>query len=256
MKRRKKLQEKISILGVKIDNITLEESGDITKKLIEESNKTCEIIVAPNTEFVMCAQRDKEFFDILKKAKLATPDSIGIIIGAKLQRKKFKERIPGQAYFREVVRRAEIEGWSVYILGGTDEVIEKAVENVKKDFPNVNIIGYHEGYFVKDSEDEVIKQINELQPNVLFVAMGAPKQEKWIYKNKHRLKVDVAAGQGGTLDYEAGRIKRAPKFIQKIGFEWLWRLMLQPSRIIRMRVLPLFLIKLILKKDKSKGKFS
>ena len=250
------MREKISILGVKIDNITLKESGDITKKLIENSNKSCEIIVAPNTEFVMCAQKDKEFFDILKQAKLATPDSIGIIIGAKLQKKKFKERIPGQAYFREVIRRSEIEGWSSYILGGTEEVIEKAVANVKKDFPKVNIIGYHEGYFIKDSEEDVIKQINKLQPNVLFVAMGAPKQEKWIYKNKDKLKVDVAAGQGGTLDYEAGRIKRAPKFIQKIGMEWFWRLMLQPSRIIRMRVLPIFLIKLVFKKDKSKGKFS
>lgn len=250
------MQEKISILGVKIDNITLEESGDITKKLIENSNKSCEIIVAPNTEFVMCAQRDKEFFEILKQAKLATPDSIGIMIGAKLQKKKFKERIPGQAYFREVIRRAEIEGWSVYILGGTEEVVEKAVANVKKDFPKVNIIGYHEGYFVKDSESEVIKQINDLQPNVLFVAMGAPKQEKWIHKNKNKLKVDVAAGQGGTLDYEAGRIKRAPRVIQKIGMEWFWRLILEPTRIIRMRVLPIFLIKLIFKKDKSKGKFS
>lgn len=250
------MQEKISILGVEIDNITLEESGEITKKLIEQSNKSCEIIVAPNTEFVMCAQRDEEFFNILKNSKLATPDSIGIIIGAKLQKKKFKQRIPGQAYFREVIRRAEIEGWSVYILGGTEEVIEKAVANVKNDFPKINIIGYHEGYFVKDSEEDVIKQINDLQPNVLFVAMGAPKQEKWIYKNKNILKVDVAAGQGGTLDYEAGRIKRAPKIIQKIGMEWFWRLILQPSRIIRMRVLPLFLIKLIFKKDKSRGKFS
>lgn len=249
------MRETISILGVKIDNITKEESGNITKKLIEESNKSCKIIVAPNTEFVMCAQKDKEFFDILKQAELATPDSIGIIIGAKLQNKKFKERIPGQAYFREVIRKSEIEGWSIYILGGTDDVIEAAVANVKKDFPKANIVGYHEGYFVKDSEEEVINQINSLEPNVLFVAMGAPKQEKWIYKNKDKLKVDVATGQGGTLDYEAGRIKRAPKFIQKIGMEWFWRLMIEPSRIVRMRVLPIFLIKILLKKDKSKGKF-
>lgn len=249
------MRETISILGVKIDNITKEESGNITKKLIEESNKSCKIIVAPNTEFVMCAQKDKEFFDILKQAELATPDSIGIIIGAKLQNKKFKERIPGQAYFREVIRKSEIEGWSIYILGGTDEVIEAAVANVKKDFPKANIVGYHEGYFVKDSEEEVINEINALEPNVLFVAMGAPKQEKWIYKNKDKLKVDVATGQGGTLDYEAGRIKRAPKFIQKIGMEWFWRLMIEPSRIVRMRVLPIFLIKILFKKDKSKGKF-
>ena len=249
------MRETISILGVKIDNITKEESGNITKKLIEESNKSCKIIVAPNTEFVMCAQKDKEFFDILKQAELATPDSIGIIIGAKLQNKKFKERIPGQAYFREVIRKSEIEGWSIYILGGTDEVIEAAVANVKKDFPKANIVGYHEGYFVKDSEEEVINQINSLEPNVLFVAMGAPKQEKWIYNNKDKLKVHVATGQGGTLDYEAGRIKRAPKFIQKLGMEWFWRLMIEPSRIVRMRVLPIFLIKILFKKDKSKGKF-
>ena len=119
------MREKISILGVEINNITLQESSDITKELIDSSNKSCEIIVAPNTEFVMCAQKDKEFFDILKQAKLATPDSIGIMIGAKLQNKKFKQRIPGQAYFREVIRRAEIEGWSIYILGGTEEVIQK-----------------------------------------------------------------------------------------------------------------------------------
>ncbi|MGN1299125.1 MAG: WecB/TagA/CpsF family glycosyltransferase [Candidatus Scatovivens sp.] len=249
------MQEKISILGVKIDNITLEESGLRTKQLIENSNKSCKIIVAPNTEFVMCAQKDKEFFEILKTAELATPDSIGIILGAKLQNKRFKQRIPGQAYFREVLRMAELEGWSIYILGGTEQVIDKAVINIKKDFPKVNIIGYHEGYFIKDSEEDVIEEINKLKPNVLFVAMGAPKQEKWIFKNRNILKVDVAAGQGGTLDYEAGNIKRAPKFIQKIGMEWLWRLILQPSRIIRMRVLPIFLIKILFKKDKSKGKF-
>ncbi len=249
------MRDTISILGVKIDNITKEESGNITGDLISKSNKSCKIIVAPNTEFIMCAQKDKEFFDILKSAELATPDSIGVIWGGKLQKKRFKERIPGQAYFREILRRSEIDGWSIYILGGTEEVLNKAIEKIKKDYPNVNIVGYHEGYFIKDTEEEVIEEINKLQPNVLFVAMGAPKQEKWIYKNKDKLKVDVAAGQGGTLDYEAGRIKRAPIFIQKIGLEWLWRLIRQPKRIVRMRVLPVFLLKILFKKDKSKGKF-
>ena len=249
------MDETIEILGVKLDNLTLEEFGDRTEELIKNSNKSCEIVVAPNTEFIMCAQKDKEFFEILKQAKLATPDSIGVIIGAKLQKKRFKQRIPGQAYFREIIKRSNEKGISVYILGGTEEVIEKAIANLKKEFPNVNIVGYHEGYFKKDSEEEVIKQINDLQPNVLFVALGAPKQEKWIYKNKDILKVDVAAGQGGTLDYEAGRIRRAPKWIQKIGMEWFWRLLRQPSRIKRMSVLPVYLLKILFKKDKSKGKF-
>ena len=101
----------------------------------------------------------------------------------------------------------------------------------------------------------MIEEINHLQPNVLFVATGAPRQEKCIYQHRNELKVDVATGQGGTFDYEAGRIKRAPVWVQKIGMEWFWRLCIEPSRIVRMAVLPVYVIKLILKKDKTKGKF-
>lgn len=249
------MQDKITILGVTIDNITLIESGEITKQLISKSNKSCKIIVAPNTEFIMKAQKDKDFFDILKQAELATPDSVGVTIGAKLQNKEFKERIPGQAYFREIFRVAEKEGWTIYLLGGKDDVPIKTKEKLEKDFPNAKIVGVHEGFFEKDSEEDVIEEINRLKPNILFVAMGAPIQEKWIYKNRNRLQVDVAAGQGGTFDYEAGKIKRAPLIFQKLGIEWFWRLIKQPSRIVRMLVLPQYLIKILLKKDKTKGNF-
>lgn len=245
----------VRILGVDIDNIGIDEAGQITKKLIEESNKSCKIIVAPNTEFIMKAQKDEEFYNILKKAEFATPDSVGVTIAGKLQKKPFKQRIPGQMYFRKVLEVGEKEGWTFYLLGGKDDVPELAVQNIKKMYPNIKIVGYHEGFFEKDSEADVIKEINELSPNVLFVAMGAPKQEKWIYKHKDELKVDVAAGQGGTFDYEAGKIKRAPKVIQKLGIEFIWRLILQPSRIIRMLVLPVYLFKITFTKDMTKGKF-
>ena len=249
------MREKLKILGVEIDNITIDEAGEITKELIENSNKTCELIVAPNVEFIMAAQKDKEFFDILKSAKLATPDSVGIEIAGKIQKKPLKQRIPGQAYFRKVLEIGEKEGWTIYLLGGKGDTAERAIENVKKLYPKIKIIGSHEGFFEKDSEQDVINEINSLQPNVLFVAMGAPAQEKWIYNHKNELKVDVAAGQGGTFDYEAGNIRRAPKWIQKIGMEWFWRLVLQPSRILRMAVLPVYLIKIIFKKDMTMGKW-
>ena len=250
------MRDTVTILGVPIDNLTIDEFADKTKELIETSNKTCKVVVAPNVEFIMMAQKDKEFFNILKNASLATPDSIGVIIGGKLQKKPFKERIPGQAYFRKVIEIGEKEGWTFYFLGGTKDVVFKTKQNIEKEFKNIKIIGYHDGYLDNQTEEEVINEINTLKPNVLFVAMGAPKQEKWIQKNKDRLKVDIATGQGGTFDYEAGRIKRAPKWIQKIGMEWLWRLIKEPSRIVRMRVLPIYLIKIILKKDKTKGKFN
>ena len=132
---------------------------------------------------------------------------------------------------------------------------EKTKENLLKIFPNLKIVGVHHGFLDEKMEREVIDEINSLQPNVLFVATGAPRQEKWIYAHRDELKVDVATGQGGTFDYEAGRIKRAPKVVQKMGIEWLWRLCREPSRIKRQSVLPVYVIKLLFTKDKTKGKF-
>ena len=243
------------IFGVDIDNITEEDAQQITKNLIQDSHKSCTFIASPNVEFVMRAQKDKEFFEVLKKAKLATPDSIGIIWAGKKIKKPFKKRIPGQRYFRLVLEMAEKEGYTVYLLGGKGDTPRLAKENVEKIFLNLKIVGYHEGYFEQDSESDVIKQINELQPNILFVALGAPKQEKWIVAHQHELQVDVAAGQGGTFDYEAGNIKRAPVWIQKIGMEWFWRLLKQPSRIIRMMAIPAFMLKLFFTKKKKKSKW-
>lgn len=245
----------ISILGVPIDAVTRDEAGIITENLIKESNKSCKMIFAPNVEFIMYAQKDKEFFDILKQSSLSTPDSIGVIIGAKFQKKSFPERIPGQSYFRKIIELSNEKGYSIYLLGGKPGIPEKAKENLEKIFPNVNIVGVHHGYFNENEEEEVIEEINKLQPNVLFVALGAPRQEKWIYNHRNELKVDVATGQGGTYDYEAGKIKRAPVWVQKIGMEWFWRLCREPKRIKRQLVLPVYLVKILFKKDKTKGKF-
>lgn len=141
------------------------------------------------------------------------------------------------------------------MLGGAGDVPKKAKEHLESLYPKAKIVGYHEGFFEKDSEEKVIEEINSLKPNVLFVAMGAPRQEKWIYENKDKLKVDIATGQGGTFDYEAGTIKRAPVWMQKCGIEWLWRLIKEPKRIKRMVVLPIYLLKIIFTKDITKGKF-
>ena len=249
------MRNTVRILGIDIDNIDIEDAGNITKNLIENSNKSCKIVVAPNTEFIMMAQKDKEFFEILRSAELATPDSVGVMIGGKKQNKPFKQRIPGQSYFRKILEVGEKENWSFYFLGGKGDVPKLTAEHVKKDYPNINIVGYHEGFFENESEEAVISEINKLQPNVLFVAIGAPLQEKWIAKHKNELKVDVAAGQGGTFDYEAGKIKRAPKIFQTLGIEWFWRLILQPSRFFRMLALPVYLIKITFTKDITKGKF-
>ena len=229
-------RERVRILGIDIDNIDIEEAGSLTKELVDGSNKSCKMVFAPNTEFIMMAQKDEEFYNILRKADLATPDSVGVMIGGKMQKTPFKRRIPGQEYFR-------------------NDVPQLAAENVKKIYPNLKIVGCSEGFFKERTEKEVIDEINSLKPNILFVAMGAPLQEKWIYNHRNELEVDLAAGQGGTFDYEAGKVQRAPKIMQKLGVEWLWRLILQPYRIFRMVVLPIYLLKITFTKDITKGKF-
>lgn len=252
---KKELRDIIQILGVPIDAITVEQAGTITMELIQKSNQSCKLIIAPNTEIIMYAQKDREYANILKQAELATPDSVGVMLGAKWQNKQFPERIPGQAYFRKIIELSDKFGISIYLFGGEPGIPEKTKQNLLKEYPNANIVGLHHGFVNEEEEKKVIEEINQLQPNVLFVALGAPKQEKWIYKHKNELKVDVSAGQGGTYDYEAGKIKRAPKLVQKIGIEWLWRLVLQPSRIVRMLALPKYVLILLFKKDKSKGKY-
>ena len=249
------MEDRVKIFGVEIDNLTLDEIGEKTKRLVNTSNKNCNLIVAPNVEFIMQAQKDREFFDILKSAKLATPDSVGVTLAGKKQKKPFKERIPGQSYLRKVFEVGEKEGWTFYLLGGEGDVPKKAKEHLEGIYPKAKIVGFHEGFFKEDSEEKVIEEINSLKPNVLFVAMGAPMQEKWIYENRNKLKVDIAAGQGGTFDYEAGTVKRAPVWMQKCGIEWLWRLIKEPKRIKRMIVLPIFFLKVVFSKDVTKGKF-
>ena len=141
------LSNRVRILGVDIDNITSDEAGSITKELIENSNKSCTLVVAPNVEFIMEAQKDEEFFNILKTAGLATPDSIGVIIGGKLQKKPFKERIPGQTYLRKVFEVGEKEGWTFYLLGGEGDIPKRAKEHLESLYPKARIVGYHEGFF-------------------------------------------------------------------------------------------------------------
>ena len=167
-----------TIFGVDIDNITADEAGMRTVELVKESNKSCKLIVAPNVEFIMEANKDKEFFDILKTSELATPDSIGVELAGKRQKKPFKQRIPGQMYFRKAIEYGTKEGLTFYFLGGDKGIAEKAKENVLKDFPDCKIIGCHEGFFTEDSEEEVVRQINELQPNILFVALRSSISRK------------------------------------------------------------------------------
>lgn len=245
----------ISIFGTKVNNISLEEAKSIVKDFLKEDK--LHIIYTPNTEIVMAAKDNKEIRDIINSGDLIIPDGIGLVYASRLKKKPLKERVTGFDLSMEILHVANKEGYSLFLLGGKEGVAQEAGKNIKKDYPNIKILGSHHGYFkgshtgYKDSGEElkIIKEINRLKPDIIFVGLGFPKQEIWIDTNKDRLNCKIIIGNGGTMDILSGKMKRAPEIFQKLGLEWFYRLIKEPSRIKRQIVLPKFMLKVLFSKD-------
>ncbi len=221
---------KQTLLGVRIDDFTKEQWLKVVADLVR-SEKKGEYLVRPNAEIITYAQKDPEFKNILNNATLAIPDGVGIETAAKILNLRLNNRCGGPESMLDVVKLAEENSFSIYLLGGKVQTVAKAARNLQKKFKNLKIRGYQSGYFT--DSDQVINQINKLSPNIVFVGMGFPKQEKWIWENKDKLNVSLLVAEGGSFDYIAGEVKRAPVFIRKIGLDWLFRLVNQPWRLKR-----------------------
>lgn len=201
-------------------------------------------IVTANPEIVMHALSDQQYGNIVKQADYITPDGIGVIIGSKIVKRPLKERLPGFDLMGRLLDISNKKSYRVYLLGATEEVISAAKENMEKKYSNINIVGYHNGYF--DWKDEsLLQEMKEAHPDIVFVGLGFPRQEKWIIENMNKFDKGIFIGLGGSFDVWAGKVKRAPKIWQKLNLEWLYRLLKQPSRWRRMLVLPLFLLKVL-----------
>ena len=238
---------KTSILGVSIDVVTRKEAlARLLGFLDGERNRT---LFTPNPEFVLEAQKDWDFKDILNGGDLVIPDGIGIVLASKLNEVKIKERVAGCDLILSLFDAVRKDKRRVYLLGGKPGVAEQAKTNMEARYPGLKIVGTHDGYFDAKEERAIIKEIRELQPDILLVGIGFPRQEKWIFKYKNKVPAKLTAGIGGSIDIMAGTVKRAPVVMRKIGLEWLWRLLLQPSRITRIYKLPLFIIKAIQSKN-------
>lgn len=239
------MKQKVNILNVEFENKTKAEVTNLLIHRIDTNHKT--FIVTANPEIVMFAQRHPDYKQALDKADFIVPDGIGVILAAKLIKQPLQERIAGFDLMYELLAIANQKAWNVYFLGAKKEVIERAVQNISKTFPNLSVSGYHHGYF--DLNDETIAQkVNASQPDLVFVALGYPKQEIWIQKNISSFEKGLFMGVGGSFDVWAGEVKRAPLFWRKLNLEWLYRLIKQPSRWRRMLVLPQFIIKVIKKR--------
>ncbi|GFN34317.1 WecB/TagA/CpsF family glycosyltransferase [Tepidimicrobium xylanilyticum] len=247
--------ESVSVFGIRIDNITLEEaSRTVEEYLMEDGLKT---ISTPNTEIVMNAKDDEYLRRIINESDLVIPDGIGLIYGSRIRKKPLKERVTGFDLSIKLLEIANKKGYSLFLLGGKEGVAKRAGENIKIKYPNIRLAGYHHGYFKgshtghKDYEEEleIIDKINKSKPDIIFVGFGFPRQEIWIAENKNRIYGKVIIGNGGTMDILSGDSKRAPEIFQKLGLEWLYRLIREPKRIKRQVVLPKFMLYVLFFKD-------
>lgn len=231
----------VELLGYNVDDYSFAEAVNMAKKLID-GNKVSQVVTI-NPEMFECAEKDSEFSDILKSAEMVIPDGVGVKIALKINGANVA-RIPGVDFAKKLLREAAISNIPVAIVGAKEEIITKAIETLQKEISGLNIVYYHNGYFNNDTE--IYNELKEKSPKLILVAMGSPRQEKFIYNAKRVLNPALMIGIGGSLDVWSGVVKRAPKFFQVTGTEWLYRTVTQPSRFKRIfPTLPLFLLKAI-----------
>ncbi|MFA7637006.1 MAG: WecB/TagA/CpsF family glycosyltransferase [Monoglobales bacterium] len=233
----------VDILGVKFSKMGVSACADYIFGLTE--NDGFHYVFTPNSEMVMAAKKDGEFEKILNNAHLLTADGIGIIYASKILGDEIPERAAGYDVSLKLMEKLTHAGKTLYLFGAAPTVAQRAKEALEAKYPGIKIVGTHDGYFDVAEEKIIIEDINNKKPDVLFVCLGSPKQEKWIFQNKDRLNVKVAMGLGGCLDVYAGNVKRAPDIYIKLGLEWLYRLMKEPKRFFRMLALPKFMFKVI-----------
>lgn len=228
---------RINILGVGFDNVTMDEALARGEELL--CSEGVHYVVTPNPEIVETCRADAAANAAVNGADLVLPDGIGIVYGAKILHQPLRGRVPGIEFGTGMIERCAKLGKSVYLLGAKPGVAEQAAENLKNRFPGLVIAGTHDGYFKEDAP--IAAEIKASGADMALVCLGAPKQELWMQRNAPRLRVGLMAGLGGSLDVFAGNVKRAPKFFQKLGLEWFYRLLKEPKRIGRMMKLPKFL---------------
>lgn len=251
------MSDKVIIRGVGVDNVTLAEATEICKGFLNAPDGTPKAVFTPNSEIIQACVENEELYSVINRADLVTPDGIGVVYASKILGRPLKAKCAGFELGLEMVKYSNESGAKIFFLGGKPGVAEAARDKLLEAYPNACFVGTNDGYFKKEGEenDAIIEKINAAAPDILYVCLGVPVQEKWILNNRERLaSVKLCLALGGSLDGYSGTVKRAPKFFIKLGLEWFYRLMCQPSRIGRMMKLPKFLFGVIWFKLRGKHK--
>lgn len=235
---------KEQILGINVSNQSQQELMWMIDGDIKENRKSR--IVAINPEKVMMAAQDDSLKTLLNGSTYQIPDGVGIMIASRFRNGQVKERVTGIGMMEALLELANEKEYRIFMYGAKSETISQAAVMIQQRYPKLIISGKIDGY--EKDQEKIIRTINEANPQILFVALGSPKQELFIRDNMERLNVNIFQGVGGSFDVFSGNVKRAPSFFLNTGTEWLYRLASQPSRIVRQMALPKFLIKAIREK--------
>lgn len=227
--------KKAELFDIMIDNVNMDECIKKIDELIIKNKNA--YVVTPNVDHIVKLQYDTEFMEIYKNADLVLADGVPIIWASRLLGKSLKEKVSGSDLFPKLCEYAADKGYKVFFLGAREGVAKQAEVNLLRKYPELNVVGTYSPKFGFESDIEentkILKMLKESSPDILFVGVGAPKQEKWIYKNKNNYNIPVSLGIGASFDFIAGSTKRAPLWMQKIGLEWFYRFMKEPRRMFR-----------------------
>ncbi len=239
---------RVKLLDYEIDTFNFDEAAAYALEL-EQQEKVSQVVTI-NPEMFDCAKVDSEFSDILRTAEMVIPDGVGVKIGLKILGKNV-DRIAGVDFAKKMIEKSAQNNLPIALIGAKPEVVEKACENLKNEIENLNIVYSHDGYFQENNT--ILNELKNTGARLVLVALGSPKQEKFIKEARQILPYGLMIGVGGSFDVWSGMVERAPEIYQKLGIEWLYRTVKQPERFKRIfPTLPLFVLRVI--KEKIRGK--
>lgn len=244
------IKQPVKILDVPVHPLTMQEAVFVLEKSI--SNGEQAFVVTANAEIIMMCQQDADYKRIVsQEAQLVLPDGAGAVWAGRHLGYKVPERVAGFDLYCNLLEQAAEKGYKAYFFGGSPGIAEAAKAKSEELYPGVQVVGCRNGYFQEEESQGIIDEINASGADMLFAALGAPKQEKWLVRYRDQLKPKVLMGIGGSFDVFAGKMERAPKWMQDASLEWLFRLYKQPSRFMRMMALPKFVLKVIFNGKKA-----
>ena len=244
------IKEPVKILDVPVHPLTMGEAVSALEESITSGEQA--FVVTANAEIIMMCQEDAGYKKIVSQdAQLVLPDGAGAVWAGRHLGYKIPERVAGFDLYCQLLDKAAQKGYKAFFFGGSPGIAEAAKAKSEELYPGVQVVGCRNGYFKEEESQAIIDEINASGADMLFAALGAPKQEKWLVRYREQLKPKILMGIGGSFDVFSGKMERAPKWMQDASLEWLFRLYKQPSRFMRMMALPKFVLKVVFSGKKA-----